>query len=730
MPDKISEELQDSLRDIVILCDKEDEELRKVLLRQWSKNENFWRGLQYLFWSQRGETWRSPVDFDSTSSLDDSPARGSFSDVVVDIFKAHGESIIAALSAQTPTLRFLPDDADDEDDVLTARTYNKIGDVVQRHNKAKLVSLRALFFLYLQGLVASYRYKESDFRFGSYKVPVYATGQQSATTLTCQQCGMVRETNDVPCPQCGSMDLPEASTSMQDVPMLSEVKEHPKTRVKLDVFGPQNFKIPYYARNQAECGYLVLYLDQAKDMVIYRFAQDDDELADKIRGEDLDTTERFTRADYEVEFNPGSEQSSLVTVCRAWIRPWKFNLELDSAKRKKLFKLFPKGVNVTFVGKQKVFISAVEESLDDRWEIGQAGLSTFIHSNPVCTPVVEIQELRNQVINLIKDTIEHGIPSEFADPSVLKFSDYGSFEATPGFIYQAVPRTPTTPLSQSFYTSNRATLSREVSMFLNQIDRDAQFALGSFPSIYGGPSEGKSRTFSEYAASRQMALQRLSILWSLFVDWWVRTIEGCVKMYAECVVEDENFAHQESEGYINVWIRRSEMNGKVGGVESEASDSFPVSLMQKKDLLMKLMELNNEFINAALYQPENARVIQDVLALNELKLPGETQRIKQVLEISEMTRPGVAPVQDELGGFVSTVAIDLDVDDHIVHSKTLRSYLADLSGIDLKKRNPAGYMNCVVHDRAHQKEILNQTLAASPTPPGEKPETTAVGGVE
>ena len=174
--DSLSKELQDSLIEIVKSCEKEYNEIHKAMQRQWRKNEEFWHGVQYLFWSEQHDSWRSPMDIGWEDDNEDVQEQlGSFSDKVVDIFSAHGTAIIAALAAQIPSLRFIPDDADDDNDLVTARTYSKIADLVQRHNKAKLLFLRALFFLSLQGLVASYRYKDADMKYGSYKVPVYGT---------------------------------------------------------------------------------------------------------------------------------------------------------------------------------------------------------------------------------------------------------------------------------------------------------------------------------------------------------------------------------------------------------------------------------------------------------------------------------------------------------------------------------------------------------------------------
>lgn len=747
-PVELDEDLKSALKDIVKSCMDEDKEIRKAMMRQWKKHEEFWHGVQYLFWSERDDSWRSAQDSEFEDNQgEDNDSLGSFSDKVIDIYKAHGESIIAALAAQVPALRFLPDDASSTEDTLTARTYNKIADIVSRHNKAKLVFLRALFFLANQGLVASYRYKDSDFSYGSYKVPEYGVEIRESEQFTCTTCGYQAEQNwMVPeeqeqlalaqpgsCPQCGSTDKPKVEKIKQDVPVLKNIADHPKTRVKLDVFGPLHFKVSYYARNQSECGYFGLFLDQAKDVTMSTYP----DLADEIEVTHLEDTDRFARSAYVYPAEQDVAQENLCTVYKWWLRPSTFYRCTHKENRKKLIKKFPDGVRVVLIGKDRIFAEAVPESLDSRWEIGQAGLSTFIYSDPILRPLIQIQEMRNQLVNLIMETINHGIPSEFAHPSVVNFDTYGKFEALPGYIYKAMPSQKGQALENDFYTSNRATLSREVAMFLKQLDQDAQFAIGSFPSIYGGPSEGKSRTFAEYAASRQMALQRLSIVWSMVVDWWTRTIEGCVKMYVECVTEDEKYTKFENGNYITIWIKRSQMQGKVGGVEPEASETFPISLAQKKDLILKLMELNNPFINDALYKPENARVLQDVLALNEMKLPGEIQRVKQVIEIGELLQDGATAIPTgEMGPdgqeiIQSSVPIDPNVDDHAVHISTLQSFMVDLPGLDVLRENPAGYANLTAHLKMHQNALAVQTMSAQGgTPPGAPPETSHTGSPE
>src|SRR6266568_341470 len=705
---RLSEELQDSLKAIVKSCEEEDREIRQSMIRQWKKNEEFWHGFQFLFWSASEQSWRSPLDLNwgDTEDFEDVQEQfGSFSDKVVDIFRGHGEAIISALASQIPALRFLPDYSYEINDLLTSRTYSKIADLVSRHNKAKLVFLKALFFLAIHGLVASYRYKDSDLEYGSYTVPVYGTQEIDVPSLECPECNytgsdFISHELGALCPQCGQIVNPNSITTKEKQPIKLRDEQYPKTRVKLDIFGPLQFKIPYYARSQDECQYFILYGDKSKDVVKSEYP----EFVDKIEGESIENADRFSRSLYSSEFDRESQNRHLVTVKKIWLRPSALYRETEKEKRDQLLKKFPEGSQITLIGRTNIYIDSKSEDMDKRWEIGQAGLSTLIHSDPIMRPLVEIQEMRNQLVNLIMETINHGIPSDFADPETINFDTYGRFEAVPGFIYKAKPRRPGDPLGNSFYTQNRATLSREVALFLQQLDKDAQFSIGSFPSVYGGPSEGKSRTFSEYAASRQMALQRLSIAWTYIVDWWVRTMTGAVDMYKECVIEDERFTKYENGNYINVWIKRSEMEGKIGGVEAEASETFPVSQTQIKDLLLRLIELNNEYINAALYNPENSKIVQDALALTELRIPGEDQRVKQSYEINELLKSG--PINE----MQSTIPVEEFVDDHNIHISVLKSFMVSSIGMEEKRTNPLGYANLNAHMMEHQLIIMKQQM--------------------
>ena len=740
--ENLPEKLQDAFAEIIRQMELEDDNVRKQQIRQWKKNDRFWHGIQYIFWSETQQDWIAPINTrwdDLTGNREE--ADGPFYDYVVNIYKAHGESIIAALSAQIPAVRFPPDDANNEDDLQTAKTYDKIADLIQRHNQSKMIILQALLALWNQGTVFAYHAPKADKVFGNVQIPEYDTEEE------CQQCGYTsgkmdgspsqtgfansvtndedtaeeaesQETTDdqqsegrdeenenTPegtCPQCGG--------PLVSIPVLTGFSDAPKTRVLIDIYNPLFVKIPYYARTQQECGYLGLSIDQPISLLKSLFGH----IADKIESESnlYDVYEKLGRAPSTYSYAI-IDNKNLRTLRRWWLRPYEYNRLGDemSAEIAQLNKLFPDGAYVCFVG--DCYAESRNELVDKYWTIGKAGLSTYIHSDPMGQPLINEQEKVNVLDNLTLETIEQGISTVFADPEVLNFEDFSRHELRPGMFVPAKAKTGKN-LSEGFYEGPKATLSKEVPMYREQIDKDAQFLVGSFPSIYGGPGEGSSRTAAEYDMSRQMALQRLSITWTMFAHWWARLIDKCVRIYVENLLADEHYVSKNKNNYVNVWIRQSELAGKVGEVEAEAAETFPVTLGQKQSLLFKLISLNNDLINAALFSVENRKIISEVLSFPELTIPDEAQRVKQMRE----TQYIIDKKQQ--------VPIEPLIDDNDVHIEVLRYYMASEYGADIKNTDPATYQLLMDHLEMHMQSKIQDLQPANLTSPALPAPATSV----
>lgn len=682
---KLPDDLKECLRFLLKKYEGEDSWVRKQQLKLWKKNEEFWHGIQFVFWSESRQDWLTPAVYNWFEQEEGREGTdGPFYDFVINIFKAHGEAVIAALSSQIPTVRFPPDDADDDDDIQTSKTYSKISDLIQRHNQAKILQLMSLFTLWNQGIIAWYHAPKADKEFGITHI------ENFKKELFCPQCDKHTPVEDEEDLQAGLHVCPDCGTQLIVETVLDSFQESPKSRVIIEQYGGLHVKVPYWAKDQKDASYLYKRMDRPRPLMKYLYPH----IADEIDSEANDNNgyEKMARTPSTfTSFSRADDNQDLSTHKQMWIRPWAFEgLGKDKeAEKKRLYKMFPNGCYICFVG--DTYCESRDEDMDKYWTVSKVTLSQYIHGDALGQPLISIQELRNVLVNLTAETVEQGIGSGFADPDVLNFNVYSKHEARPGMIYPARPR-PGQSLNQSFFETGRATLSKEVAPFQQQLDKDAQFSVGSFPSLYGGPGEGNSRTLGEYQQSRQMALQRLSIAWALFVVSWAKLMEKCVHLYIENMIDDEKFTVPDpdnKDNYVSVWIRKADMTGHVGEVEPEGADNFPVSTPQKQDLFFKLVELNNQFINAALFAPQNRRVVADLLAFTDLEIPGEDQRMKQCSEIVDMLKTGM-PIE-----------VDQAVDDNAVHIDTCRTFLAGTRGMELKKTDPVLYAVIEQHLQMH-----------------------------
>jgi hypothetical protein len=440
----------------------------------------------------------------------------------------------------------------------------------------------------------------------------------------------------------------------------------------------------------------------------------------------------------------GEYPINVVTINQAWIRPGKFNFLSEKEDIKKLKKLYPKGVKVTFVN--ETFACAEAQCLDDYWTLTENPLADYLHFDPPAETLVDAQEITNDLISLIIQTIEHGIGQTFADPAVLNFNAYQQTPTTPGGVFPATPKSGKS-LNDAFHELRTATLSQEVMPFSSQVQSMVQFASGALPSIFGGQLEGAGGdTASGYSMSRAQALQRLQNTWKLFTITWKNMFGKIIPIYIKLIKEDERDVQKTKDGgFINVFIRKADTEGKIGKVELEANENLPLTWTQKKDLLFTLLQATNPQIMSILNAPENLPLIHEALGLSDFVVPGEDDVIKQNDEIrlllnsepifeppdpmmvEEALAAGMPPPAEEE---MPSVEIDPINDNHAIQFDVCRRWIISEEGRQTKLDNPEGYKNVLLHGRMHFMEIQKlqmqqaQMQMQSDNTPNEKADKT------
>lgn len=680
----VPEEIELALRDIYEKCKKEDQQIRLKYLSVWRQLQLYAKGIFDLFWDETARDWRS---FSAEDTEDDSNQYNRN----INIFRGHMESVVAALSIKVPGTEFYPDDADDPQDISTAEALGDVVKLIQKHNKSPLLLIKSLYIFWTQGTVCAYNYHRTDPKFGTIEVPSKEEQEIMNYKVYCSNCGsmlgVVKETKPVEplhCEACGNTNVPEVVDYPETIEKVVDYSSQPKGREVFDFYGPINCKIPFWAKKQEDCGYLIFDNESHYAMLKNTFPENADDIGSG--NPSMDAYERYMRLMPEYS---GNIPVDLNTVSCIWVRPWMYWVIDDKDVRDQLFEMFPKGAYYIYVDDKLVAVD--DACMDNNWTISVDPLSDFIHGEPLGKPLVPVQDMRNDLVSLAFQSIEYSIPENFADPKVLDFTKYKDQQSLPGMFTPATPRAGQS-IGDAFFQTTPSRLSEEVQVFGENLDKDGQFVTHDFPSVYGGPSEG-SKTAFEYNKSNTAALQALGLTWKRVVDLWTNTLAKCAVEFVENMKADERYVKKENGKFLNVWIRKESLTGKIGNVEPETSEMLPQSWEQKWQLITNMLQMKDQQINAVLLAPENAGLMKQAVALPEFWIPGENDREKQFGEIYDLISGD------------AQVAVDVDVDDHVVHMKTIKNYLTSTTGVYLYKTNPKAYKFIIQHYKEHQQAM-------------------------
>ena len=748
---ELDDETKRLLKALVEHFDDEDRSVRDRQIRTWRRLKLLWENVQHTYYSEVAHDWRVP-EYQRTGEESDQ----GYYDKPVNVYRAYLESIIAALSVTVPPITCYPDDADNPLDIATAKAGDKIAELVFRHNNAPLLWLHSLFVYCTEGMTAMYSYPKEDEAYGTYETKEYEKTVEEHAITTCPFCqtemgdnliteqSMAEEARKqaeyqeqllqqqmypsdefMPedpnfqhemCASCGRNVIPQKSQRGMPITRLVGVTKHPKTRICMEVYGGLFVKVPVWARNQAECSYLIYSYETHYSNVIEKYP----ELRDKLQkgGASYDLYEQWGRTSPQYR---GEHPINNVTVRNCWFRPNAFNI-LNEDECKEMKKKYPSGVKVCVAN--DLVAHAENEALDDCWTLTYNPLSDYIHFDPIGLLLTSIQDITNDLISLTLQTIEHGIPQTFADPKVLNFNAYRNSETIPGGIYPATPKSGK-PLAEGFYEVKTATLSAEVLPFSEKVQQMGQIVSGALPSLFGGQMAG-SRTASEYSMSRAQALQRLQTTWKMLTMWWKDVFGKVIPMYIKEMQDDERQVKKDEFGnFVNVFIRRAELEGKIGNVELEANENLPITWNQQKDAIMELFQMNNEGIIAGLASPENMPFIKRAIGLSEYVIPGEDDRQKQYEEIQQLVNsepiemppdPMMMQQAMQMGSAppppvrLPSVEANLDVDDHQLEGDICRRWLVSDAGRLAKTENPAGYENVLLHMKMHKDLLMQEQM--------------------
>jgi len=721
----VPEEWKSLLTTLLSRCVLEDEAVHYAWVRKAKRLELYFNNIVTLFWDNLQNDWSIP-NWDEKES-EGIPPR------IINIYRPHGESIIAALSVGVPSVLFFPDDADNPDDIEKAEAYSSLAKIIQKHNKAKLLYIKILSILFNQGTPFVYSYSKKDRKFGFYQVEEVSLQDQTSHTHDCPICGNPfgeggQEPVNIQCPSCGQQITTEVTPQTIQVPVPIQVNKE-KSRVIIDPFGVLNVKVPYHARAQEHCGYLVLKFDQSvaslRSIFCVNGPNGEEPLIDNIEPSTADISVDSTIR-YPSVFLNNQPQNTAIVQC-VWYRPWQLELVTgkgDSVNRDivdEINKKHPEGTYVIYVNGEPVEING--EDMDAHWTIGLDPRSSSLHAEPLGTNLAMIQDINAEIDELELQTMEHGIAELFIASDAIDFQKYGNQQAKPGNITQAF-KEPGRNIAENFFETRTAQLSPEIVGLTAKYRNLAEFVTGDFPTVYGGSVPGTS-TATEYTKSQNQALQRLGTVSAIASFLWADVIHKAVLEYANVLEYDEKLVDKTAAGFETTKVDHMALQrGEVGNCEPEFSELLPISPMQIKDTIMGLMTTKDPMVMAMLTHPQNNELVKKALSIPELYIPGINARTKQYREISLLIQQQPVPSPNSPLGMESSIVPE-EHEDHAVEMEVCVVWLTGSKGQKAKAENPPGYHNVMLHWKAHQMMQMMRTETPNEKPPGEGPNSAS-----
>lgn len=719
--------------------DTDDIATRLAIIRKIRKAREFWKGLQYIYWSERDGVWKSLTsNVGDVTGTDKNPYQ-----YVTNIYQAFGLSFVSVVSQNAPTVRFWPESATNRDDLATADAASKVSEFIARNNDIEQKLAQEAYYLWTDGSFGGYvRFVTDGDKFGSTTQPILEPQEQqiAPAQMKCP-CGTSTPTDtepdpgtmSQPCTNCGAAMGPwnyQPPVTAQ-VPVQTGTKEVPNGQEVIDIFGMLEIRLPSYCQTLEECPYLVLSVEvpKAKVFNMYPDITPQSITANSASGA-IDSQERQARVSLTADsrtLSPNTLGDNLVTYKRIWFRKWSFSALEDKEAVKELEACYPDGAYVAFAGPE--VCESRSEKLDDVWVLCAALPGDGIYKPAVGDSLISIQERYNTLANIEVDTHEHGIPTTFAEAESLNFKAWENEGNVPGLTWPIQSRAGL-PIQAQLFQTEPAPVSPALQQHRRELMGEvAQFLTGLFPALFGGTMVGND-TASGYAMQRDQAMGRIGLIWRQMKYFHAALMQRAVECFRVNRTDDVEMLVFGDGGQLDsVLIHLDQLKGSFFA-HAETNEDFPMSWTQKRNTIQMIM---TSPLVATLQTPPNMDAVEKALGPVGLEFPGAAARSKQFREISALLAsqpipvPGQPQVDPQTGQMVpgqpsyqTSVPVDEILDDHITEFATCQEWATSPEGQKAKAENPQGYLNVKLHAQDHMA-IVQQQQAAQAVPSSSAP---------
>ena len=697
--EQLPERLQSALRRIVQQFGTESESTRRQEIRRIKQAHQFWRGLQYLWWSERDQNWHLPFEQKLTdgSSIEDLP-RYEF---VTNIYQAFGLSIVSVLSQDVPRVRFFPSSAQAEEDVSAAKAATEVAQLVERNNRIGNLIVDEAFNLWTDGKVGAYvRFVVDGQRFGFHpeteiaahevkigedvyicpdcgeETPSVAqailpvpqatsitnratqapsepsvgsasndrAGEQSqnnsagaASILNAQHVANVG-TGRIACATCGALLTSENFVAAETVtvPSAETRLRVPNGQEVITIVGGLELKTPPWAGEMHEYPYLQWNMEVHQARLRAAYPH----AADKIGSPVATGSQEYERLARlaQSQGGPLTEGGDFNINLITFQRTWLRPWAFFALDDKSLRdELLQLFPDGAYVAfAGDTYCESRNENMDDHWRVLHALPGDGSSGRPALgDALISVQERFNTLSNLQIETYEYGIPPIYADSEVLDFDALQNQTAEPGAHYPARSK-PGQSLAAGFFQPAPAEVPPDLAEHAaNLMGPVAQFLTGAFPALFGG-AMANNDTAAGYAMARDQAMGRIGLVWRRMKFFHADVMLLAVDCFRRNRPNDvEVTLLGAGAAFESRWIRLADLKGNLFSYP-ETDEQYPTLWSQQRGVLLQLLGSPDPEMQAVLSHPENLALVKRLIGLEELVIPDEESRTKQYREIAQL----------------------------------------------------------------------------------------------
>lgn len=683
-------------------------------IRAARKQRFFYRNIQHLLWN--ADEMNYQIDQASQGGVMGSSAAAKEPDLlqVFNIYLGYAKSFMSVFSQNAAGIRFEPEEPLSPIDIRAAKAAEKFKRILEKFNDPKTLQIEVARFLWTDGrVVAHTRYVTDGQRFGF-------------------------ENESYP---------DESSEGVQDQgEQIQQQQKIAKGREIIGVYGTLESKVPIATRDIHDWPYA--QLSQEYDIAIEKakYPWVADKLVAGAHGNEEELVARNARIGSaegtQVLSQEGDSLAHLITEDKFWLRPAAFlSLPKSDPDRQELIERFPDGCYVVFAGGQ--YCESRNESMDDHLTVMHALPGDGQARPSLGSSEVPIQESFNEGMNLIEDYMRYGIPQKWVDQESVDIDAIQEQESAPGG-YFPMSRKNGEPVGDHFWQEDPATMSPELPNWVQTLQGDlSQFITGQFPAVFGGEMSGAGgETAKGYQIAQAAAMGITGLTWMPFKQFYARTMLQAVRCAAVNRTADSVSATvQGKRGTEVVTVQIEDLKGNLLCFP-DSDENFPESWTQKSNRYLALLGSPAAVAFMPILQhPDNLALAKDLIGLEDLVVPQQDSRDKQLEEIEQMLKeppvPNVQALQmhaqitqmalqktgqappppDPNVAMQSSVEIDPIFDDHAAEFATLKEWVNSPDGQKAKQENPEGFQNVRLHGLAHFKQMAQQAAPPPPPPP-------------